>query len=307
LLGFQQTIFGGGQFYRGISLARVVGTFVGPNAFAIYLVMILAVFVVQMFGQSKRVRIWSTLIALSSGILLVQTFTRVAWIGAAIVILTIGLLRERRLLALLPLAAVIAFVTVPEITGRVSNPLGGTFADRVAIWRGSYAAWLHLTSLGGGFLTTLLDRLSGLGPGARYALVALAEGRTIGAHNDYLGILYDFGVMGLVSYIVLLWILTITAYRAWRRTRDDPALSAVPLSFLALVLAYWVMSLTDNLFGMTVNQVYFWSLAGLTVGLDKVPIEEVGPESRREQPVTPPLAWNRPPGLSVTKGLAPRP
>jgi O-antigen ligase len=286
LLGFRQIMSGTAQFYGGADLMRTFGTFVGPSAFGVYLVTILAIFVVQALTRTGRSRLWPLLIVVSAVVLLVQTFSRSAWVGAIVVILTIGLLKERRLLILLPLAIVVAYVWVPEIALRLQNPLGGTYLHRTEIWRGSYETWLTLTSPGGGFLPTLMDRLSGLGPGARYLLSYVSVGRTFGTHNDYLALLFDYGIMGLLFYLLMIFTLLFAAYRAWRQSRHDLTLGAVPLSFLALALAYMAMSAVDNIFGMTVNQVYFWSLAGLTVAVSGLSAGEgvPGPEHAGAMP-----------------------
>ena len=44
---------------------------------------------------------------------------------------------------------------------------------------------------------------------------------------------------------------------------------SVPLSFFALTLAYMIMSVTDNVFASTQNQVYYWALAGMTVAISQ--------------------------------------
>jgi hypothetical protein len=266
LFGFYQAVTGGGMLYRDIGLRRVAATFFEPNAFGIYLVMLLAVFVVQAFTQSGARRFVALGIVAFVVVLLIQTFSRVSWVGALVVLLTLGFLRLKSLLVLLPMLAAAVYTVSPEVAVRLQDPLGGTFAHRTEIWRGIYAEWIALTDSGGGVVSVFLDRLSGLGPGSKYELAFLALGRAYAPHNDYLALLVDYGVLGVLLYICLLSVLALTAYRAWRMAADRYA-EAVPLSFLSLTIAYAVMGLTDHVFGMTVNQVYFWTLAGLTAGV----------------------------------------
>jgi hypothetical protein len=60
-------------------------------------------------------------------------------------------------------------------------------------------------------------------------------------------------------------------------------MASVALSFLALTFAYPVMGVTDNVFAATQNQVYFWTLAGLTVAIRRMSLESAvpGPSSTR--------------------------
>jgi hypothetical protein len=66
----------------------------------------------------------------------------------------------------------------------------------------------------------------------------------------------------------------VSAYRTWRQCADA-RMGAVALSFVALVPSFMVMSLTNPVFGETVNQVYFWALAGLTVAIHRLAIQPV--------------------------------
>lgn len=260
--GFYQLIAGQGGVLRDIGVTRIHGTFVTANGFALYLVVILSVFISQALVQPGRRRYLALVIVALASILLIATFSRFAWVGAVIVLLTVGALRARILLLVIPLVVVIALGLVPVIGERFSDPFGGSFADRVGIWQETLLTWKSVTSEGQEPLLVILNRLGGLGPGAALSITFAVRGTH--PHNDYVRILVDYGVVGLGFYLGLLAVLVVTAFRSWQRSTDR-TMGSVALSFLTLALAYPIMSITAQIFGLMYNQVYFWTLAGLAV------------------------------------------
>ncbi len=264
LFGFYQLATGWHFYLPDVGVGRIFGTFAHPNAFGVYLVLIFSVFISQFLTQSGRRKFLALFMVMASVTLLLSTFARAAWVGAIIVLLTFGVLRSRKLLVIATLAAVIATAGVPAIRARFANPLEGSFASRLEIWHGTFDEWKSVTARDDNMVSIALDRLAGLGPGAVEVLTPrVLGGVAFAAHNDYLRVLVEYGLLGLGLYLTLLIVLFLSAYRAWRRSKDKLMASAA-LSFAAVTLAVLVMSVTDNIFAYTANQIYFWSLAGLT-------------------------------------------
>lgn len=173
------------------------------------------------------------------------------------------------LISMIVLAA-LAFGMVPAMRGRFADPLGGSFADRVGIWRSMYQQWKSATVTNETPASALVNRLTGLGPGSHSLLTYRNSlGVPVDPHNDYLRILAEYGVVGLTLYLLLTIVLIGFAYQTLRRTTDRQ-MEYVALSFFALTLAYPIMSVTENIFGGTNNQIYFWALAGLTVAISQM-------------------------------------
>ncbi len=261
--GYLQLLVGVGTISHGFGVARIYGTFVHPNPFGLYLVILTAVFLPVSFLHS-RLAVIARLILVASGPLLMATYARFAWAGAVIVITCIGLVRHRVLLVVLPLLALVTFI--PSVRLRLENPVAGSFASRVVLWRGIYDQWMDEATRGGTATSSITSILAGLGPGASTLLTEQFRGGNIPPHNDFVRILVDYGVVGLVLYAALALTMIRSAYRAYRASRDDLS-RAIALGFLALAVAYPVMSLTDNLVTATHNQLYFWALAGLAASL----------------------------------------
>jgi len=268
--GVQQLVTGGFA-RREFEVPTAVGTFVHPNIFGHFLVMIIALFLGQAVYQAGRRRGMAAAIVFLAFGLLLGTYARAAWGGALIVLLTFGILQARIFLVLIPIASLAIFGSglLPSVALRVADPLGpgSSLAARVfEIWPATLQAWLSTTGSDGAPVVVLVNRLAGLGPGIGVALSRY--GLSGQPHNDYLRVLVEYGIFGLVLYVALAIVLVVMAYRIWRQVRStDQTAAAVPLSFLALALAFPVISITDNVFAQTVDQLYFWTLAGLAAGV----------------------------------------
>lgn len=261
-VGYYQLFTGGGRSITG--LVRVYGTFVHPNPFGLYLVIITAVFLPLAFFRS-RMGALSRVILILAVPLLLATYARFAWVGALVVLICVGIMRHRILLLVIPLLGLVALV--PTVQARLEDPFGGSFADRVGIWEGIYEQWVGETKRDGTLSSSIASVLGGLGPGAATLLtMEFREGRTIAPHNDYIRVLVDYGVVGLLFYLAIAVLMIQLGYQAYQRSRDQPA-GAIALSFFALAVAYPIMSITSNIITATYNQVYFWALAGLCVSL----------------------------------------
>lgn len=279
--GFKQIFLGNGAMAYNIpelgEINRIFGTFVHPNPFAFYLVLILGVFTCEFFAGSRWRKFRALVIVASAAVLLLRTYTRMGWIGALIVLLTIGILRYRKLLVLIPIAVVVISIANPSLIARIGDPIsdpGGSSGveDRFDIWRTTYGFWRDSTQVDDSPIATIMNRIGGLGPGAIDFLTAGSatfRGFTYAAHNDYIRILNEYGIFGLALYGLLVLGMLIFSYRAMRASAGTQ-LAAIPLAFFAITSAYFVMSFTDNVFGSTQNQVYYWTLAGLTVAVGRL-------------------------------------
>jgi hypothetical protein len=269
-MGFYQLVTRHGVISQGVGIDRITGTFAqNQNLFGIFLVLIFGVFLCQALAHSGTRKFIALSIVATSGVLMVATYARVAWVGTVVVLLVLGILRKRAFLVLVPVIGIIAIGLVPSISHRLADPFGGgSFEDRVGIWRSTVPEWVSETYDDAGAVSTAVNRLIGMGPGSIEFLVQRAFGRVSVEHNDYLRMLLEYGVLGLGAYLWMYFAILIAAYRTWRQCPDE-RMAAVALSFTALTVSFMVMSLTDNIFGSTQNQVYFWTLAGLTVAISK--------------------------------------
>jgi O-antigen ligase len=264
-------------------LVRIKGLFAHPNNYAHYLLIIgLCVYALYRWSKLERKRIQKPLVFLLCVILvsLALTFSRSALIGLVIAILLVGVNNKKTILKTVIFIAVLGlifswfFPSFVEYTFaqtlRSSNPSESTLASRFWIWEQGFG-WL------------LRSPISGYGPGSFNKLVQ------IDAHNDYLRVLVEYGIPGLLligwaSLIQLkdgLTLLKRSKKLGKKYIRDASSgvgqLALLDLQkgyalgrvYLALLIIILVMGAAANIFNFPVLQWYFFSLWGLVVAYNE--------------------------------------
>ncbi len=264
--GFYQLATGRLSYDPLEHVSRLTATFVHPAALGDYLVIVFGVFLGQALTHTGIRRHVALALLGAAAFLLAHSLARASLVGAVAIFVVVAALRNRRLLLLVPVVVAIAVLAVPSIGTRFSDPTGGSFADRVDLWQNAYQEWLFVTREDQSSIATLVNRLAGTGPGSIFNLTAPSRGDPYYAHNDYLAMLLEFGVIGLIAFLAMTVSVTAAAYRTWRQT-TDPAMKAVALSFFAIAVAFGMMYFTETLVAKTENQLYFWALAGLTAAV----------------------------------------
>lgn len=119
----------------------------------------------------------------------------------------------------------------------------------------------------------------GWGPGTyafKYAPYQLTRQRTIistnsgdggNAHSEYLGALADEGVLGTLSFILLIIVVIYTAITAYIRT-DDKRIKTILMAALASLITYYLHSFLNNFLDTDKASVPFWSFTVMIVVLD---------------------------------------
>jgi O-antigen ligase len=252
LVGLYQMVAGeGNHFTEGYN--RILGTFVHPANFGVYLVTLLPVCAaVFMNARPSWSKLGLFIMAIAMVVCILFTFTRIVWIGLVIVALVIGTARTRATLVVIPFVLVLAFLFLPSVQDRLQGSTRttgyGSGAWRLNLW-GEELSRTSITSLP-----------AGLGLGA----VESFSGNP--AHNEYLRIWLEMGVTGSIAYVWLYGSLI-------RRSLESYSGAPTPLSrhlilaFLALLAARLVIALTDNLLNSLALEWYFWALAALTLSI----------------------------------------
>ena len=261
----------GGTGVMGLPFARVSGPFLHPNMFGDYLV----VTALLLWGR------WPTLrgTARTAGLALAGALgaalaltASTAWVGGGVAAAFVGahMARAGRRtagIAVASLGLVVAGATLVALVVPLDVALGPlhvvTTALRPAIWKSSLAAVALAPLRGVGaapYLANVPDPLAGLRP-------ALWD-----AHDAYLSVLGQFGVVGLLLVVVGLWLCVSGVRRAAPPSR---ARSAVLLALLAVAV--------HALFLASEDLRHVWIVIGLlgvvTVGSDTD--ADVEPEAPR--------------------------
>jgi len=119
----------------------------------------------------------------------------------------------------------------------------------------------------------------GYGPGTymfQYAPFQLTKDRTIistnaadagNAHSEYLGPLAESGVLGTLSFLLILILVIYTAIHAYTRTRDQ-RLRMIVLGALAGLITYYIHGVMNNFLDTDKASVPFWGFTAMIVAID---------------------------------------
>lgn len=181
---------------------------------------------------AKHHRAWAALVLPALLLALAFTFTRSAWVGACVGLGILFLLRDFRLVGLLPIVfGAFLVLAPPSLTARLYSTFSLTDpsnVDRVAMMK---SGWRIIKD----------DPLTGVGPDMiiqvypHYRDKSAVNQRNPHLHNVPLQIAAERGIPAL---IVWLWFIFTLVRDFWRRrTSDQPSLSNAALAVIGAMLA----------------------------------------------------------------------
>ena len=244
---------------------RLSNPMVHPNILGFYMVVMLGAWFAKVRSRplgpplTLRSIAWFACLLLILGVL-IGTQTRSAWFGALVLILAYGLLVNRLYLVLI-VAGVLGALLVPDIRDRVldlaSNNEVYTYSKL-----NSYAWRRYIWSSALGYMS-LFSYLVGNGQGAFWVQSAiffpLSNNEHWNAHNVYVQLLFDSGIVGLLSYIA---VFAMASRELWKRKALRFEARAMSLTLLA---CFVFMSYSDNMLDYLPVNWNLWFLIGLVV------------------------------------------
>lgn len=255
LVGAYQFATGSGFTIKQGAFVRLEGTFVHPNPFSLYLALVLPALIAAWLVV-KEWRRWLGIIIAGLTVCLVLTFTRTGWIGLFAAVLIMAWLRYRKIFFVIPIVLAAVLFLIPGVADRFSD-LDSTDSPRGTTtnsldWRFEY--WSEaLQNVGESPVW---------GQGLGFIRETTEQGKE--AHNDFVRVLVETGLAGLVLFVWAVARLTVAAVKATRRPATRLR-SAVRVAFAGTMVAYVLMSLTSNLISQPAVQWYFWSIMALAI------------------------------------------
>jgi O-antigen ligase len=251
---------------------------VSANYYAILLVLLVPMAVDRMIhAGTRRLRIFAGLTLLLVLASIVFTYSRGALVALGVVaLLLIVWLKLRRVVIL----GAVALLILPFALPREYIERASTFGQVFGILRGEmpqdFAIRGRLSEVTSAAMMFRDAPLVGVGYGnfelhyPRYARDLALDGRNTdrAAHNLYLEIAAETGIVGLLVFCLLLGYAAHGVWRAHRRLEqeDEPDVSRLLVGFGIGLVGY----LTGSLFLHLSYPRYFWLLIGISLGLDAV-------------------------------------
>lgn len=206
--------------------------------------------------------IWGVL-SLVFALGVIMTFGRESWLGMFLAVLLMVTLRTKNWSVLLLLLVPLILLITPGVSD-FFDPTKTYGSDRFQIWRDAFNIWLHSPYFGvGAGNFQFFDRVYGTDQ------VGIA-------HNQYLQMLAEMGIQGLLC---LIWFLAATGYKTWQCYNS--ARSRLGKSVALAYIGFYIAIVFGGLFtgslipsaasgggtGPFVEASYRWMLLGLVLSV----------------------------------------
>jgi O-antigen ligase len=186
----------------------------GSNLTAAYLVQF-ATFIwgVLQFVQGKKYKIMGLAVVVAALFALLYTFSRGGYLAALVGILTLGILKDRKLLIILGVFLLTWQTVIPtavrqriDMTKTSTGGLDASAQQRVELWRESWESIKHSPVIGKGYATFQYGQHA----------ANLKD-----SHNLFVKVWVETGIVGLIMLLVLLQQMLSLGYRLFRRANDS--------------------------------------------------------------------------------------
>lgn len=270
LEGITQERYGYGFFrnYRLDFFRRMTGPYENPIDLATYLIVILPPLTVCTFLRRGAARWRMAVLTLAVILCLARTASIGAWLGLGVGLSAMSWWRTalpRRAVAVLTAALVMtgAFLVTTGQLSRVFSTSDVGKQDRWAMWQSALRMMKDRPILGQGVNTFMANYL-------RYWVGGQQQPRY--AHNCYLQMGAEAGVVGLGAFLWLCWCLVGLWRRAmrWMLSKDPP--DFLLMGWAAGLAAFLAQAAVDTNFYSLRQAFLFWTLAGIATGLALPPI-----------------------------------
>lgn len=275
--GIWQIIFGkdfirGHTYILNIGLKRATAAFPNANVFGIYLGAITPLVIgMSLYYFKKKVKFIMLVISLLVTVGLIFTFSRGAALAFYTAVLFIAICRKDKFIVSLLLVFLFTFpLIVPRNIKDWAksvdyNPIVFMLnADRISIYSNTLNMIRHHPLIGVGVNTFCKNYAKYKLPEAKGA----ESGDSVYAHNSYLHMAGEIGLLGLGIFICLLFRLFKQAAITYRSLKDE-YYKLISLFTTACLIAFLINGLTEtNLYYARVAMI-FWYMIGFSLSLVK--------------------------------------
>ena len=262
----------GNELKTAIGLIRATASFPNPNILGIYLTAITPLIIgMTLFYYKGRAKLFLFFVSSLASIGVFLTLSRGAGLGLFLGVLFLSLVRKNRriIVILIAILLVYPFVMPRNIKSWARqvnyNPVVFMLnPDRISMYRNALNMIEHHPLIGVGVNTFCKNYLY-------YKLPEPDDARTadhIYAHNNFLHMAGDIGLLGLAVFIWLLFNLFRQATRIYRNMADGYC-KVVSLSITACLIAFLINGLTETSLYYARVAMIFWYLVGFSLSLNK--------------------------------------
>lgn len=272
-------VIAGRDFIRGnlpvinIGIKRATASFPDANVLGIYLSAIAPLVValaLYYYKAAKKILMFLASLAIMAGVLL--TYSRPTFLAIYICLVLLGIVKKDKFLIffLLIITAIGPFVTPISVKDWAKemgyNPLRFMCNDdRIAIYRNSLNMIMAHPVIGVG-VNTFMGNYRKYKESPEYRNVVTSD--YVYAHNNFLHMAGEVGILGLGIFFWLLYVLFKNAASSFRRLKGD-FMRNVSLGLILCLAGFLLNGLTESSLYYSRVVIIFWYLVGLSLSLNK--------------------------------------
>lgn len=252
---------------------RIYATLDNPNNFAEVLAMLLpfagAALLNARYAISRLFFLGISILALGA---LVMTLSRSSWIGFAIMMLVFVFYRNKKLIPIMFILAVLAIPVLPQsiyrrlstITNLQDTSTSYRFSIYSTVWPVFRKYWFTGIGLGTDAFRNIIQNYD----------LSLTKGLPpVHSHNVTLQVWLETGIFGMLSFVGFLISLVKRGIKAVGSSCDR-FIKDVIMAGLASIIGIMVVSMAEYVWFYPRTMLVFWVVAGLTLAALKLAVQE---------------------------------
>jgi O-antigen ligase len=217
-------------------------------------------------GSPPQWRIASLCALIPTGAALLLTQTRGSWLGFLAGGITLGIVKDKRLLLGLPVLVVLFVLIAPaDFQSRgasIFDPSMTSNLSRINMITTGWRMFLDYPLVGTGDIDLRRLYITYTEP------IDTAEGGHL--HNNFMMLLVTLGAIGFTVVMAMFVKIFITEWQAFRNTRDDWLMGRVAAGSFAAYVAFHVNGLFEWNFGDHEIALLLWFTVGLTLSAQRL-------------------------------------
>jgi len=266
---FTRTDFFGNIKHLNLAFARSPGFFNSPMTFGNYVLLLLPVVIgmssYARLGKERWVLLASGLIILAA---IIFTYTRGVWLGLIGGLIFMAILRSKKMLLFVLIGILVCSLSV------VVFPSLGLARRVMETFKSGRPVGDRIYLLDGGLRIIRDYPITGVGwEGFRkvYPRYKSPEAGTVGcnAHNNFIDVAVDSGLLGLGIFIWLLLTIYKVGFQIFKRL-DDGYFKGIAWGFLGSFTAFLIAGLSQYNFGDSEVVMLFYFLLGMVMVIPRI-------------------------------------
>ena len=245
------------NYSSGYGVVKIAATMHNPNAYAAFLILIIfPVIMLAIYEKNKKIKSVYGIISILIFVNIVMTYSRNALLGFCIGAVILCVLYSYKLIIAFGGVGIVAlfmpsvFDRIKDLTNTAQN------ASRIKLWKTAIMMIKEHPILGvgnGNYISRYDEYVN------KYKGLSYNAYKRYPAHNSYLKIQSELGIIGIASFLMILITALLRVKKLFTST-NDKFLKAFYMGAFASMIAFYFMNISDNLFFVPKATTYFWFL-----------------------------------------------